>query len=109
MKPYSVEISSLEHEAIKFDELLEYADYDFGLNRRSFVKGLGAGLLLAVSSPALAQESGRRSQGGFLGTGARDVAARIHIGSDGRITVMAGKVEGAKARGRSWRKRRRKS
>jgi len=94
MKPHSVEISSLEHEAIKFDELLEYADYDFGLNRRSFVKGLGAGLLLAVSSPALAQESGRRSQGGFLGTGARDVAARIHIGSDGRITVMAGKVEG---------------
>ena len=81
MKPYS-------------NALLEYADYDFGLSRRSFVKGLGAGLLLAISYPALTQESGGRSQGGFLGSGARNVAARIHIGRDGRITVMAGKVEG---------------
>jgi isoquinoline 1-oxidoreductase len=94
MKPYSIELSLPEDEAIDFNELLEYADYDFGLSRRSFVKGLGVGLLLAVSYPALTQESGRRSQGGFLGSGARNVAARIHIGSDGRITVMAGKVEG---------------
>lgn len=94
MKPYSIENSLPEDEAIDFNELVEYADYDFGLSRRSFVKGLGAGLLLAVSFPARTQESGKRSQGGFLGSGAHNVAARIHIGSDGRITVMAGKVEG---------------
>ena len=94
MKPYSIDISLPEDEAIDFNALLEYADYDFGLSRRSFVKGLGAGLLLAISYPALTQESGGRSQGGFLGSGARNVAARIHIGRDGRITVMAGKVEG---------------
>lgn len=94
MKPYSIEISSPEDDRSDFNEPLEYTDYDFGLSRRSFVKGLGSGLLLAVSYPALNQESGRRSQGGFLGSGARNVAARIHISDSGRITVLAGKVEG---------------
>jgi len=94
MKPYSIEVSSPEDEAIDSNDLLEYTNCDFGLSRRSFVKGLGAGLLLAVPCSAFTQESGRRSQGGFLGSGARNVAARIHIGSDGRITVLAGKVEG---------------
>lgn len=94
MKPGSIEISLPKQEAIDFNELLEYADYDFGLSRRSFVKGLGTGLLLAVSCPSLTQESGRRSNGGFLGSGARNVAARIHIGNDGKISVMTGKVEG---------------
>lgn len=94
MKPYSIEVSVDKNEATDIRELLEYADYDFALSRRSFVKGLGAGLLLAVSYPALSQESGRRGRGGFLGSGARNIAARIHLGSDGKITVMTGKVEG---------------
>jgi len=70
--------------------------YDFGLTRRSFTKLLGGGLMLAVGLHAKspAQESGQRSHGGFLGTGARTLAARIHLGTDGTITVMAGKVEG---------------
>lgn len=93
MKPYSIEVSFYKDGATD-RERLEYADYDFALNRRSFVKGLGAGLLLAVSYPALAQESGSRGRGSFLGSGARNIAARIHIGGDGKITVMAGKVEG---------------
>jgi Aerobic-type carbon monoxide dehydrogenase, large subunit CoxL/CutL homologs len=93
MKPLA-RISLPEHEALYNGERVECINDDFDLSRRLFVKGLGAGLLLAVSSPALTQESGRRSQGGFLGSGARTVAARIHLGNDGIITVLAGKVEG---------------
>ena len=79
----------LEPEA---EELLEPVGYDFGLRRRSFVQVLGAGLLLAVSAaPALAQQ--RRGRGGG-GGGVRSIAARVHLGKDGTITVMTGKVEG---------------
>ncbi|HEY1490060.1 MAG TPA: molybdopterin cofactor-binding domain-containing protein, partial [Verrucomicrobiae bacterium] len=71
--------------------MLEPVGYDFGLNRRSFVQILGAGLLLVVSAPALAQERG----GGRGGPrGPRIISARLHIGADGIITVMSGKVEG---------------
>ena len=63
-------------------------DYNFGLKRRAFVQILGAGLLIAVSAPALAQRRGGRGGGG-----ARSIAARIHLGKDGTITVMVGKVE----------------
>ncbi len=109
-KPISAEISQPERESpradacadlyaaeradLHADELDQPTDYDFGLSRRSFVKLLGGGLLVSVSLPALAQESGRRGGGGFLGRGARNVAARIHFGADGTITVLAGKVEG---------------
>jgi isoquinoline 1-oxidoreductase subunit beta len=82
-------------EALDFGEQ-ESLGYDFGLSRRSFTKLLGGGLMLAVgwNGKAAAQESGQRSRGGFLGTGARNLAARIHLSTDGTITVMAGKVEG---------------
>jgi isoquinoline 1-oxidoreductase len=73
------------------EEAMEPVGYDFGLKRRSFVQLLGAGLLLAVSvAPALAQQ--RRGRGGGGGTG--NIAARVHLGKDGTITVMTGKVEG---------------
>jgi len=75
------------------DELVDRVGYDFGLSRRSFVKVLGAGLLIAVSLPAVAQEEGARRGGGLGGTGARTLGARIHLGADGTITVFAGKVE----------------
>lgn len=72
------------------EEEMERVGYDFGLKRRSFVQLLGAGLLLAVSvAPALAQRRGGRGGGG----GARSIAARVHLGKDGTITVMVGKVE----------------
>jgi CO/xanthine dehydrogenase Mo-binding subunit len=75
----------------EYDEPIERIGYDFGLRRRGFVQLLGAGLLIAVSAPpALAQRSGR---GGFGGSGARTVGARIHLGQDGSITVFTGKVE----------------
>jgi isoquinoline 1-oxidoreductase subunit beta len=77
-------------------ESLDCVGYDFGLSRRAFVKSLGAGLFIAVSLPALSQtkESGQRTRSTFLGSGPRNLAARIHLGSDGSITVLAGKVEG---------------
>src|SRR5665213_879683 len=78
---------------LNYDEPVGRVDYDFGLSRRSFVKVLGAGLLIAVAVPAVAQEAGGR-RGGFGGGGARTFGARIHIGRDGMITVLTGKVEG---------------
>jgi isoquinoline 1-oxidoreductase len=84
--------ASVQTDEIDYNELIEPVGYDFGLNRRSFVQILGAGLLLVVTIPALAQER-RRGGGGFLGRGARNLAARLHIGKDGTITVMTGKVE----------------
>jgi isoquinoline 1-oxidoreductase len=86
------EITAVQTDEIDYNELLEPVGYDFGLNRRSFVQLLGAGLLLVVSAPTLAQE--RRRGGGLGGRGARNLAARLHIGTDGTITVMTGKVEG---------------
>lgn len=71
-------------------QLIEPVGYDFGLKRRAFVQLLGAGLLVAVSAaPALAQRRGGRGGGG-----PGNIAARVHLGKDGTITVMAGKVEG---------------
>ncbi len=71
------------------EEAVERVDYDFGLKRRGFVQILGAGLLIAVSAPALAQRRDGRGSGS-----ARSIAARVHLGTDGTITVMTGKVEG---------------
>lgn len=72
-----------------YEEAVERVDYGFGLRRRAFVQVLGAGLLIAVSAPALAQRRGGGSSGG-----AQNIAARIHLGKDGTIVVMTGKVEG---------------
>src|SRR2546425_10080799 len=71
-----------------YDETVERVGYDFGLSRRSFVQILSAGLLIAASPPALAQRRGGRGGGG-----ARNIGARIHLGTDGTITVLTGKVE----------------
>src|SRR5438874_388471 len=72
------------------EELSEKVSFDFGFSRRNFVQLLGTGLLVAVNAgPALAQ----RSRGGGGGGRPVKVAARIHIGKDGIITVLAGKVE----------------
>ena len=90
----ATEIPVPELEELNYDELVERVDYDFGLSRRSFVKVLGAGLLVAVTLPAVAQEEGGRRGGGGGGGGARNLGARIHISRDGTITVLTGKVEG---------------
>lgn len=73
------------------------------ISRRQFVRVLGAGIVIAVAAPSLeAQEApgGRRRQGGGGGGGGFrgnakpiPIAARVHVGADGTITVMTGKVE----------------
>ncbi len=71
-------------------EPVETVAYDFGLSRRGFMQWLGAGLLISASAaPALAQRAGSRG-----GARALTVAARVHLGRDGAITVLTGKVEG---------------
>ncbi len=75
-----------------YEKMTERFGYDFGLKRRSFMQLLGAGLLIASQAAALAQRSGGR-RGGFRGGGAKTIGARIHLGADGSITVLVGKVE----------------
>ena len=75
---------------------------DFGMSRRRFVQALGTGLLITVvlDGDAGAQEAPRRGDRQGRGGGGRGggpppkVAARLHIGRDGVITVFTGKVEG---------------
>ncbi len=72
-------------------ESVEQVAHDFGLKRRSFVQVLGAGLLIAVgAAPALAQRRGGRGGGGQP----LKISARVHLGKDGSITILTGKVEG---------------
>ncbi len=75
--------------ASESEEPVERYTYDFALNRREFVQVLGAGLLITASAGAA--EAQRR--GGRGGGQLRSVAARIHLGQDGAITVLTGKVE----------------
>src|SRR2546423_6343651 len=97
-------------EDAEVDAPFQPLEFNFGLTRRDFVQTLGAGLLIAVAAPAaLGQSTTRpserqsdppsqrmsrgRNAGGFRGGPPPTVAARIHIGRDGSITVMTGKVE----------------
>ena len=61
------------------------------MDRRDFLKGLGAGLLV-VLAPGMAweQESGRRSGGHEL---PKDLSAWIAIDAEGHVKVFTGKVE----------------
>jgi isoquinoline 1-oxidoreductase len=69
-------------------ELSEEPLYRFELNRREFLGSAGAGLLITTTgSLACGQNSGAN---------ARDedsLAARLHIGEDGAVTIMTSKVE----------------
>jgi len=61
------------------------------LDRREFLKGLGAGLLVVLTpGAAWAQESGRGFRGHEL---PKDISAWIAIDADGRVRVFTGKVE----------------
>lgn len=85
-------IETVESVDAAYEKMTERFGYDFGLKRRSFVQLLGAGLLIVSQAAALAQRSGGR-RGGFRGAGAKTIGARIHLGVDGSITVLVGKVE----------------
>lgn len=78
-------------------DLVEFRFTNLDPTRRDFLQVLGAGLLLAVTAetaPAQVPKGGRRGGGGGGGgRGATTIAARLHIGKDGTLTVMTGKVE----------------
>lgn len=90
----------MEREPIPYDPLLtedeqiiEPVAFDFGLKRRTFVQLVTTGLMIAaapLSSLAQQQRGGGRRGGGEE---TRPVSARIHLGKDGVVTVMTGKVE----------------
>src|SRR5579871_1476063 len=73
------------------EQIIEPVDYRFGLRRRSFVQLVATGLVIAAAP--LSSSAQQRRRGGMGGDGARSVWARIHIGKDGAITVLTGKVE----------------
>ncbi len=93
MKPHapSTGIATADSAELPEGEIIERVNHDFGLSRRSFTQTLGAGLLVAVATPAVGQQ--REQRGGGRG-GRQALSARIHLGRDGTITVQAGKVEG---------------
>jgi isoquinoline 1-oxidoreductase len=62
----------------------------FEVSRRDLFKLLGAGVAVGVCRPSLlAQESGRSRAEAIP----QDLAAWLHIGAEGKITVFTGKVE----------------
>jgi nicotinate dehydrogenase subunit B len=74
-------------------ELSAAPSYHFAVDRREFFKFLGAGVLIVcVLKDAHTQESGgdKRGQPASL---PKDIAAWLHIGDDGGVTVYTGKVE----------------
>src|SRR5882762_893593 len=87
------ELETAESVELAYEQAVQRVHFNFGLKRRSFMQLLGAGLLIAASAPALAQQRGGRRGGGFGGAGAKTVGARIHLSKDGSITVLVGKVE----------------
>jgi isoquinoline 1-oxidoreductase len=67
--------------------IVETSSGQVRISRRTFVQMLGAGLLITVTEGV---SLGQRRRGGGRSIA---VAARVHINTDGTITVMTGKVE----------------
>src|SRR6185503_16415154 len=103
---YSEEQQLLDLEA---SAQAEGVAFHFHPSRREFVQTLGAGILIAVTvrawgqaqegaapargSGAAARGAQGRGGGGIGGTPPANLFARLHIGKDGIITVLCGKVE----------------
>jgi nicotinate dehydrogenase subunit B len=93
-----IELAAIERERYELFEPPAYRfepqPSDFTLERRDFFKFLGGGLvlLLALDRSGSAQESGR---GAAMRPDARppELAAWLHIGEDGTVTVYTGKTE----------------
>lgn len=67
-------------------ELQEGPHYRFKLNRREFVQVLGAGILISVAGRSIVAQRFRNDR-------AIELSDRLHIGEDGTMTVLTGKVE----------------
>src|SRR5258706_12954773 len=83
---------------LEYDETVDLVRFGFAPSRREFVGVLGAGLLIAVCASSAEAQERRQGQrrgggGGFRGGGPTPIAARLHIGKDGLITLLTGKVE----------------
>ena len=82
------------------DEAVDHVAFDFEVRpdpARNSCNSSVLGCLIAVAADvAQAQPppGGRRGGRGSMGRGPRTLSARVHIGGDGTITVMTGKVEG---------------
>ncbi len=78
------------------EEPIERVEFQFEANfqatRRQFMQLLGAGLIIAVAD-AVSDAPGQAQRGGGRGNAPLPLSARLHIGQDGTITVLAGKVE----------------
>ncbi len=85
--------SPSEHPGLDDDhQIIEPVAFNFGLQRRTFVQLLATGLMVATAPlVANAQRSGG-GRGRFNQTPVSP-SARIHIGKDGVVTVLTGKVE----------------
>lgn len=64
-------------------EMREPPAYRFELTRRGFMEAAGAGLLIVAAVPLPGQR----------GAGDGTLEARLHLGEDGSITILSGKVE----------------
>ncbi len=65
-------------------ELRETSSASWTVDRREFLEIVGAGLVIATTAPAGVSQRA---------TGNGNLEARLHIGEDGTITVLTGKVE----------------
>ena len=76
-------------------ELFEESSYNFGFDRRQFMKVFGGGIALIVPLCNLMaqQRQGEAGRGGFDRELPKEIGAWIHIDQDGSITVYTGKVE----------------
>ena len=76
-------------------ELFENRDYRFDLDRRGFLKSLGGGILVLhlLNTAHAEQQPGGRRRGGGGQQAPREIAAWLHIGEDGKISVYTGKAE----------------
>jgi nicotinate dehydrogenase subunit B len=71
-------------------ELREGPAYAFELERRTFLRVLGGGLVIAAALPRVASAVAEAAQGRAEPA---ELAAWLHIGEDGRVTVYTGKTE----------------
>jgi isoquinoline 1-oxidoreductase len=78
--------------ATEFEERVSAARHGISeLDRRSFLKVLGSGVLICLTHPSSwAQESGRTFGGHEL---PKELDAWLHIAADGQVKVFTGKVE----------------
>src|SRR4029453_3355644 len=75
------------------DELPPEPDFQFGLDRRKFLKLTGGGLVVAFVLQDVFSFAGETSSPKSSSLPANEVGAWIHIDQDGKVTVYTGKVE----------------